>query len=167
MDYFELFELPVSLVVDLKELTRKYYSLNKKFHPDKFSLANIQKQNEALEISSKVNQAMKILSSPDKRLAYILKEKGVILEEEKYQLSPVFLGEMMELNETLMELEFEPNVNTTNKLKEEVQKLEKAIMTEVEGYFLDESLEIGEEDAVKLKDYYYKKKYLERIKEKL
>ena len=59
MDYFELFELPVSLIVDTKDVTKRYYALSKQYHPDNFSLDNADKQAEALEMSAEINQAKK------------------------------------------------------------------------------------------------------------
>ncbi len=34
MNYFELFEIPVSFQVDKASLSKKYFELQKKYHPD-------------------------------------------------------------------------------------------------------------------------------------
>ncbi len=167
MDYFELFDLPVSLLVDAKAVTKKYYELSKKYHPDKFSLHDVAKQDEALEMSAKINKAKKTLSNPHARLAYLLKEKGIVVAEEKYQLPPMFLGEMMDINEALMELEFDPNPEAKKKINQEVAEKTATLFEEVKRFFEANTLEINEVNRVSLKDYYYKKKYLERIEEKL
>jgi molecular chaperone HscB len=167
MEYFELFDLPVSLVVDQKAVTKKYYELSKMYHPDNFSLDDNAKQVQALEMSSKINRAKKILSKPHKRLEYILKEKGVIVAEEKHQLPAVFLGEMMETNEALMELEFDPNPEIKEKIKTDVAEQTEKLFEGIKPFFEDETLKISEENSGLLKEYYYKKKYLARIEEKL
>ncbi len=167
MEFFDLFEIPVSLVVDNAAITKKYYALSKEHHPDNFSLQDNEKQEAALEISAKINLAKKILSSPDKRLEYLLREKGIITADEKYQLPPDFLAEMMDINEAAMELEFEPNEAAKMQLKKQVNTLVTALFEEVKTYFEAKELELTKLDAALLKDYYYKKKYLDRIEEKL
>ena len=167
MDYFELFDLPVSLIVDAKVLTKKYYALSKLYHPDNFSLDNAAKQAEALEMSAQINQAKKTLSNADKRLAYILKEKGIVVSDEKYQLSPDFLGNMMDINEALMELQFDANPTIKEMLIVQIDKESAELKDAVKPHFEAEKLAITDENTALLKDYYYKKKYLDRIKEKL
>ena len=167
MEYFELFDMPISLVVDNKAVTKKYYALSKQYHPDNFSLDDSDRQEEALEISAKINQAKKVLSNAHKRLEYILKEKSIIEEGEKYQLPPMFLGEMMEINESLMELEFDPNPVTKEKISNEVSTQTNTLFKEVKAFFDAEELFLNEANTALLKDYYYKKKYLDRIAEKL
>jgi len=167
MEYFELFDMPISLVVDTKAVTKKYYELSKKFHPDNFSLSDNDKQEKALAMSSKINNAKKVLSNSHKRLEYILKQKEIIVDGEKHQLPPMFLGEMMEINETLMELEFDPNPKAKEKIKTEVSQQTAKLFEDVKPYFEAEIVEINAENSKVLKDYYYKKKYLARIEEKL
>lgn len=167
MEYFELFDMPISLLVDAKAVTKKYYELSKSYHPDNFSLEDTHKQEEALEMSAKINKAKKTLSNPHTRLAYILKERGIVVPEEKHQLPPMFLGEMMDINEALMELEFDPNPETIEKLRTEVQQRIDKLYSVVQHNFEAENLEITDDNSTSLKDYYYKKKYLDRIQEKL
>jgi molecular chaperone HscB len=167
MEYFELFDLPVSLVVDQKAVTKKYYELSKKYHPDNFSLDDVAKQDQALEMSSKINKAKKILSNSNARLAYILRAREIVLPEEKYKLPPLFLGEMMDVNEALMELQFEPNKEEQKKISIDVKQKEDELFEEVRKYFEAEELELNKENNSLLKEYYYKKKYLDRIQEKL
>src|SRR6187401_1710229 len=96
MTYFELFELPVRLKVDKAALTKKYFELQKKYHPDFFSNASEEEQAEVLEKSSLVNKAYKTFQNADETIKYVLMQKGLLEEEEKYQLPPDFLMEMLE-----------------------------------------------------------------------
>ena len=68
MNYFELFELPVSIQIDKAKLAEKYFELQKKYHPDFFVNATEHEQAEALEISSLLNKALKILKSEDQTI---------------------------------------------------------------------------------------------------
>jgi len=167
MYYFELFDIPVSLNVNKSALMKKYYQLSKEFHPDHFSLQSAESQEKALKTSTDINEAKKILDNPYKRLEYILKEKNIIEPDEKYTLPPAFLGEMMDINEQLMELEFEPNEELTTSIKESLRLQEEQVYNSVSKYFDMEELQCNEEGFQLLKDFYYKRKYLQRIQEKI
>ena len=86
MNYFELFEMPVSLLIDRNELSKKYFELQKKYHPDFFSKADESKQAEMLEKSSMINHGYKIFTSADETIKYVLRLKGLLQENEKYEL---------------------------------------------------------------------------------
>src|SRR6185436_17201051 len=103
MNYFELFEIPITVKVDQSKLAQKYFELQKKYHPDFFAQATEAEQEEALERSSAANKALKIFKNQDQTIKYVLQLKGLLEEEEKYQLPPEFLMEMMALNEELSE----------------------------------------------------------------
>jgi molecular chaperone HscB len=166
-EYFELYELLVSLKVDKSIVEEKYYALSKRYHPDNFSLNDAEMQASSLEKSSAINMAKKILMNTHKRLAYILKENKTIEPDEKYVLSPAFLGEMMDINEQLMELEFEENETVKTQIIIDLKEIENNLFKKVSFLFEQESLDLNSENCSLLKDYYYKKKYIDRIKEKL
>ena len=157
MNYFELFELPVSFIVDKSKLALKYFELQKKYHPDFFTQSTEAEQSDALEISSQVNKALKVLKNEDETIKYVLQLKGLLEEEEKYQLPPDFLMEMMELNEELSE-------NSARQINEIEKKLHTEVQSIIESY--DDST-FTTADLLKLKEYYYKKKYLQRILDRI
>ncbi len=78
MNYFELFEIPVSLQIDRNELSKKYFELQRKYHPDFFSKANDNEQAEMLEKSSMINRGYKIFKSEDETIKYVLQVKGLL-----------------------------------------------------------------------------------------
>ena len=65
MNYFELFELPVSFKIDKSKLAQKYFELQKKYHPDFFSNSGENEQDEMLERSSDINKAYKTFQNKD------------------------------------------------------------------------------------------------------
>lgn len=157
MNYFELFELPVSLKIDQGKLAQKYFELQKKYHPDFFTQATEYEQEEALEISSQLNKALKVFKDRDETIKYVLQLKGLLEEEEKYQLPPDFLLEMMELNEEL-----------SDESAARIASIEKELYSEVGSIIENYNDErIREQELQKLKAYYYKKKYLKRILDRL
>lgn len=157
MNYFELFGLPVSLQTDQAMLAKKYFELQKKYHPDFFANGTEHEQAEALEISSQLNKALKVLKNQDLTIQYVLQLKSMLEEDEKYQLPADFLMEMMELNEELNEDSAQQVKDMENQLYSEVQPI-------IENY-RDESVTPAE--LQQLKEYYYKKKYLHRILDRL
>jgi molecular chaperone HscB len=157
MNYFELFDIPVSLAIDKNGLTKKYFELQKKYHPDFFSNASAAEQAETLETSSQVNKGFKTLQNKDETIKYVLQLKGLLEEEEKYQLPPDFLMEVMELNETLSE-DSKQQINTFENdiyadVKEDIEQYDDATITTAQ--------------LLNIKEYYFKKKYLQRILDRM
>ncbi len=165
MNYFELFDIPVQLKVNTAALSKKFFELSKKYHPDYFANANDEVQAEALEKSALLNKAWKTFQNGDTTIKYVLQQKGLLAEEEKYELPPAFLLEVLELNEQLMDRDDE-QVNdslqaTINNLQSDIYEPVKKI---VEGYQEDITTE---KELLQVKEYYYKKKYLDRIHRQL
>jgi molecular chaperone HscB len=157
MYYFKLFEIPVAIKFDRGILSRKYFELQKLSHPDFFTLATEAEQQEMLEKSSQINKALKVLKNEDATLEYILLEKGILLPDEKFQLPPNFLMEVMELNEYF-------DANTPEKIKAFEQSIFEDVAPIINNY--DNEL-ITEAHLLQLKTYHFKKKYLQRILERI
>lgn len=164
MNYFELFEMPVTLQINSAELSKKYFELQKKYHPDFFSNADEQEQADVLEKSSAINKAYKTFQDADETIKYVLQLRGMMEDEEKYQLPPDFLMEMMELNEALTETAD----SSLEEMETKISQLEKHLYEEVQNiieYYIDDRT--TNEQLLQVKDYYFKKKYLKRILERL
>lgn len=158
MNYFELFNIPVSLSVDKTQLSKKFFELQKKYHPDFFSNDTPEEQEAALELSSMANKALKTFQNPDSTIKYVLQLKGLLEEEEKYQLAPAFLMEVMELNEMKMEGTDDAELQQrTQQLQTEIYQ---SIQPIIENYTDGTT---PESDLLKVKEYYYMKKYLDRL----
>jgi len=169
-DYFEFYGLPLSFQPDVAFIKQQFYALSKKYHPDFYINESEEKQAEVLDMSTVNNKAYQVLSDPQKRLHYILELKGLIEEGEHYVLPQSFLMDMMEVNEALMDLQFEPDAERLAALKLEIGELEVGISDEIgkltTGF---ESKSADEQGAALLavKDLYYRNKYLLRIRERL
>ena len=164
MNYFELYGIPVSFIQESQQLKQKFYELSRQYHPDFFTQENDFEQGEALEISSQVNKAYKTFQNIDETIKYVLQLKGMLEEEEKYQLPPDFLMEMMELNEQLTDAKMEEDPTKLSELKITLEKEEEEIYRPVKS--IVEEYEEGKtatQDLLKVKEYYFKKKYLNRI----
>lgn len=168
-NYFDLYNLPVSFRPDAAVVKSKYYELSRQYHPDRFTLSSDSEQADALHKSSLNNQAFKVLKDEYATIAYILKLKGVLEDEEKYNLPPDFLMEMMELNEALSDFEDQPDnkemlVNSKtmlDSLLNDWQQETTPLTTEYDNGTHTEEL------LLKIKEQYFRKKYLLRIRERI
>ncbi|MGB0863280.1 MAG: Fe-S protein assembly co-chaperone HscB [Saprospiraceae bacterium] len=168
MTYFDLYELPISFKVEKGALKRKFYELSRKYHPDFYTQEEEAKQNEILELSSMNNEAYKILKDFDKRMKYVLELKGILAEEGKNTIPQDFLMEMMDINENLMELEFDYDEAVFNQVQTDLTSKETTLYNEIEH--IVEGYQEGtttKEELMQIKKYYFKRKYLLRIKENL
>ncbi|WP_316813359.1 Fe-S protein assembly co-chaperone HscB [Pedobacter heparinus] len=170
IDYFGFYGLPLSFNPDPALIKQQFYAWSKKYHPDFYINESAEKQAEVLELSTLNNKAYQVLSDPQKRLHYILELKGLLKEGEHYVLPQSFLMEMMDVNERLMDLQFDPDPVQLRALKEEVAGIEKKIADDIlkqTGSF--EVLDTAAQEQVLLviKDLYYRNKYLIRIRESI
>lgn len=158
MNYFELFEFEIAPIVDKSLLTKKYLQLQKQYHPDNYSLSDENEQNQSLEMSSLINKAFAVFKDDLKTIGYFLEIKGLISEEEKFQLPSAFLMEMMEVNEQIDEGDFDSSSldNIQQELDQEIQFLMQKNVSD-----------FTEQELLRIKEFYYKKKYLKRILDRL
>jgi len=168
-NYFELYYMPVTFHPDPVEIKSKFYELSRLYHPDRFAQGGGEELKKALHMSAMNNEAYKTFKSADATMAYILKLNGLLEDEEKYSLPPAFLMEMMDLNEAISDAEAEPD-NTdagqmaTNALNEQLELWDDATNLLI-GRF--EKGDNTKELLLQIKDQYFRKKYLLRIKERI
>lgn len=168
MNYFEFFGLPVRFLIDENALRKAFYTNSKKYHPDFFTQEPDEKQAEILDLSTLNNQAYHTLADFDKRMRYILELNGILEEEGQNQLPQEFLAEMMELNEALMELEFDFDPAQFTLTQQAIHDLEQDLFEDIRPALESYENTPGHMELLALvKDYYLKKRYLLRIKENL
>ena len=83
MTFFELFEIPVQLKLNSAALSKRFFELSKKYHPDYYIAETETAQADALEKSAMLNKAWKTFQHPDETIKYVLQLKGLLEEEEK------------------------------------------------------------------------------------
>ena len=167
-NYFDYFGIPVSPNVDEAALKRTFYANSKRFHPDFHTLGDATAQDEALEQSTLNNQGYKVLTDGDLRLKHFLDVHGALGAEGENKVPQDFLMEIMEVNEALMELEFDDDPLARQRVTALIDGLEADLETEV----LD--LRSGYDPATPsaaaldaFKDYYLKRRYLLRLRQKI
>jgi len=167
MEYFELYSLPVSFLIDEKDLKKQFLKKSREFHPDFFTLESEEKQEDILRSSTLNNAAYKVLKDFDLRMKYILTQSGTLKGEGQDKLEQSFLMEMMDINEALMELQFEPNEVESQKLLSQIKAFETDLKKDVETFLAKEINSLSTDDLESVKQYYLKKKYLNRLEENL
>jgi len=102
VNYFEVFELPKLLGIDMNTLEKKFHELSRKYHPDYFSTASNEEKQKALVMTALLNDAYRTLRNPVRRLEYLLNLEGFKPDGSKVPKS--FLMEMFEINEQMEEV---------------------------------------------------------------
>jgi molecular chaperone HscB len=169
-DYFAFYGLPLSFNPDVALVKQKFYEFSKKYHPDFYINESDEKQAEVLELSTVNNKAYQVLSDPQKRLHYVLELKGLLKEGENYVLPQSFLMEMMDINEALMDLQFDPDPVKLASLKEDVNGVEKGLSDEIlslTASFEGQTSAEQDKTLIAIKDLYYRTKYLLRLRESI
>ena len=164
MNYFELFEIPETLTPDVSNIKNRFYELSRKYHPDFYTQSSEAEQADILEKAALLNKAYKVFQNKDALIKYVLIEKGLLVEEEKYALPPEFLMEVMEHNEALMEAKIITDNSAMDKVNADIQKLQFDIYEPVKSIIDNYTQQkTTTEDLLKVKQYYFQKKYLDRI----
>ena len=105
MTYYEAFELPLTLSIDLKDLEKRFYASSRKWHPDMFARKSAEEKQQSLDMTALLNDAYRTLKDPIARALYVLKLEGyVIAEHGTKDVPPELLEEVFELNMALEEL---------------------------------------------------------------
>lgn len=158
MNYYELFGIPVGLKINQVILNRTYIQLQKKYHPDFYGQASDEDKEFALEQSSNINKAYRAFKNPDLTLKYFLELKGLLEEGEQYKLPADFLMKVMDLNELKMDgVSQQEILSKAIDLQKEIFAGIKDLMEQYDDETTQES------ELIQLKDYYYKKKYIDRL----
>ena len=169
-DYFAFYGLTESFLPDEGALKRVYYAKSRETHPDFHATSSAEIQADMLHQATLNTDAYRTLTDADKRMAYILRQHGLLDEGKQEQLPPDFLMDMMDLNEQLMDLETTPNPESVAQVAAEVtalaDTLDAGIHPVLAGY---EGLPADHRPAAlqQIRTYYLKKRYLLRIQQQL
>src|ERR1700748_479395 len=143
MDYFEFFELPRKLTLNVVALEKQFYTMRRRLHAYRVAAKPLAAQEAALAQSSLLNDAYRTLKDPILRTQYLLKLEGVELEEQskaateaarasgvekKQVVPPELLEEVFELNMQLQEM------RAANQMGEDEPELRRDLMTAKDAF---------------------------------
>lgn len=170
INYFEFYDLPISFGIDEQQLKKKFYELSKRYHPDFYVNEDEEKQAEILELSTLNNKAFQVLSDSLKRIEYVLSLHNMLADGDKHVLPQEFLMDMMDVNEALMEMEFDHDEVKLAELTQMVDGMELSLFDDLKQS-TDEFDRRAGKDAetilLTIKDIWYRQKYLLRIRESM
>ncbi|MEW5756047.1 MAG: Fe-S protein assembly co-chaperone HscB [Pseudomonadota bacterium] len=149
-NYFALFHLPVQFPLDGEILNTRYRELQRVIHPDRYAHASDQEKRLAQQHATLINDAYHTLRDDLKRAQYLLRLKGVSLEQRQVH-DPGFLMEQMELREELAAIEQARDPARFDTLFKQIRQLEKNCKQALqESFATPERLEQACEAVVKL-----------------
>ncbi|HZS41979.1 MAG TPA: Fe-S protein assembly co-chaperone HscB [Polyangia bacterium] len=102
--FFDVLGVPRAYHQPAGELERRFHALSRELHPDRFAKAAPRARVEALQKTTELNDAYRVLKDDVKRAEYLIKLEGFDVADEKsasVKPDPALLAEMMELNEQL------------------------------------------------------------------
>lgn len=106
-----------SFSLDVQRLQRRFRSLQRALHPDRFGQRPPKEQHYSEQHSSLVNKAYQTLLNPLSRGLYLLELNGVEpAQETDCDADSEFLTEIMEINEKLAESKNEDSLEETETL---------------------------------------------------
>ncbi|HPE98249.1 MAG TPA: iron-sulfur cluster co-chaperone HscB C-terminal domain-containing protein, partial [Chitinophagales bacterium] len=121
-------------------------------------------QAAALDRSTRITNAYNVLRDEEKRMKYILMQKGLLEEEARVQLRPEFLMEMMDLNEAMAMADGEDEKDS---LRKQIEGIRQELL-EIVSPALDAFDQNGDESQLsEVVDFYHKQRYLVRLLEQL
>lgn len=125
-EYFAMFGLQPSFLIDSKALAATYRELAKDVHPDRFAGAAAATQRKAVERAARLNDAFQTLKSPTQRALYLLRQQAELPEETTIQ-DGEFLFQQMEWREQLETLQEQASVDGLANFARELQQARNAL----------------------------------------
>ena len=115
-NFFELFNIEISVDINKSDLDEKVKILQNNFHPDKYTNGSDFEKRLALQISSYINDGYKVLGDIVLRVEYILKINNFNKDESTTINDIDFLQEQIMYNELIESLKenLEENVIDDN-----------------------------------------------------
>jgi molecular chaperone HscB len=134
VSHFDIFSLPARYDLDVAGLEQKYRELSLQLHPDRVAQGDARERRVALEQTTALNDAYKVLKDPVKRAFYLLKLSGVDLDREdagaQKDIPLEFLEEIMDLREALSNARDKGDLATAQKMARDVEALRQKALAE-------------------------------------
>ena len=162
-DYFEFFDLPHNLAIDLKDLEKRFYALSRELHPDRFARRSAAERERALEDSATLNDAYRTLRDPSARAFYLMKREGFdIGEQGSKDVPPELLEEMFELNMAIEEADA-PQLEASLR---RFEKMRDALDSELQAKFAEWDTSYSREALSAIRGVLNRRKYITNLIDK-
>lgn len=168
MNYFQLYELPVSFYIDISILKERYDTLRQQFQPVSAVDVELEELRVMEEKALLVEKGYEVFKSLDNTIVYVLAIKELLPDGENYELSEQFKMEVHDITEELAELEMDENQEQLMNVEQKVHTLMINNYEDVAAIIESYKEDTGTEEALlQVKDFYHQKKYLERILDRI
>ena len=162
-NFYDFFEIPHRLSLDLKDLEQRFYSLSRKWHPDRFARAGAEERRQAEDASAILNDGYRTLRDPIKRANYLLKEQGFdIGEQQSKEVPPELLEEVFELNMALEESDAEAIAKARTRFESMQQTIDRELTAKFQEYDAQPSREVLKDVRALLN----RRRYIENLVQK-
>ncbi|HBI83053.1 MAG TPA: Fe-S protein assembly co-chaperone HscB [Alcaligenaceae bacterium] len=161
-DYFSLLGLPCAFVVAPVDLESAWKRASLAVHPDRFATASPAEKRVAMQWSSRVNEAYRVLKSPLLRARYLCELAGIDLQvETNTAMSPAFLMQQMEWHEQLESIQASPNAAELAAFEAELHQSLTDLISQVE-HLLD--AKNYQEAAVRIREWMFLDKLIAQLR---
>ncbi|MGD8912183.1 MAG: co-chaperone HscB [Candidatus Thiodiazotropha sp.] len=155
-NYFDLFGLPISYIVDSNSLSERYRELQRVIHPDRFANATEQERRLSVQSAARINEAFETLKDPIARASYLLQLHGIEMDSLNESTQDMaFLMQQMELREELEEVRGQPDpYQAISDLRGRIMKQINSLVAQLAVYFetpTDEQLQAAREILRKMR----------------
>ncbi|NIH41052.1 MAG: Fe-S protein assembly co-chaperone HscB [Buchnera aphidicola (Periphyllus aceris)] len=167
MNYFNYFQLPIKFNIKKKYLSKKYYSLQKKYHPDFYINCSKKKQKKILKKSIYINKSYETLKNPIKRIKYILKLKGYDLENTNNQnnLNQSFLKKQYKYFKKLEKINIsKKKINKKNKFYKKIKNNYKKYFNKIKEQIIKKC---WKKTFLEFQKIIFLKKIIKKLKKKM
>ena len=123
LNYFEIFDIEVEISINIDHLNKKYFSLQSRFHPDKFADSSNLEKSMATRISTYINDGYNTLSDFVSRVDYILKINDFIIDDNQTFKNSSFLSEQMIISDKISVAKPNEYTQIKNEITEKIKLL--------------------------------------------
>lgn len=166
-NYFELFQLPISLPVDMAHLTAHYQQLQRQYHPDNFANATDSEKVAIIQKSAMINDAYQTLKDPIKAAQYLLSLQGFDVETEQNIIHDAdFLMEQFTLREQLDEIEQQANFALLDDFDAQISERKRAVYQQLLQHIAKQDWQLALNQIYKIRYLARLIEHIEKLQEK-
>lgn len=167
MNYFQLFSLPETFIIDKSVLAKTYRELQKQYHPDKFVMLSDAQRLAAMQKSTEINDAYETLKNSCLRAQYLLLLAGLDIALEQRTLQDTdFLMQQMVWREQIESFS-EDDEDEIEAFSANIQQQVNDLESNIEQQLQDGALEATANSVRKLKFMLKLQTEIEQLEEKL
>lgn len=166
LDCFARLGLPARFEQDDAHIAKALRGLQRKLHPDRFAAKDARERRYSLEHATNLNDAVRAVRDPARRAAYLLKLRGRDIDaegEDRLRMDPLFLMEIMELQEAIGELDGADAHTERARLSREVATRYEGLLREVGAAFDGEAAIDLDTLAQRVSQLRYLRRVLDRL----